>query len=125
LLPLQRDFTFYSSPETADVTCHRPTQPKSTTVTVTSDKSPTSKSCNDKTEETRIKCKQKYHQAITGDVIEQITHFASGSPERELHLPPSLTAYNRLLVHETAERLGLKHTTVGTEKNRHIVLKRK
>ena len=62
---------------------------------------------------------------ITGDVIAQISHFASGSPERELHLPPSLTAYNRLLVHETAERLGLKHTTVGTEKNRHIVLKRK
>ena len=62
---------------------------------------------------------------ITGDVIERITHFASGSPESELHLPPSLTAYDRLLVHETAESLGLKHATVGTEKTRHIVLRRK
>jgi len=49
---------FYSSPETANVTCPCTTQPKSTTVTVTSDKPSTSKNCNNKTEETRVKCKQ-------------------------------------------------------------------
>ena len=63
--------------------------------------------------------------ATSNDVIKQITQFASRLSESELHLLPSLSAYSRLLVYETAERLGLRHTTVGTGKERHIVLRRK
>ena len=63
--------------------------------------------------------------AMSDDVIKQITQFASRLSESELHLLPSLSAYSRLLVYETAERLGLRHITIGMGKDRHIVLRRK
>ena len=63
--------------------------------------------------------------ATSDDVIKQITQFASRLSESELHLLPSLSAYIRLLVYETAERLGLRHITVGTGKDKHIILRRK
>ena len=61
----------------------------------------------------------------SGSSIEQIMQFASGSSGKELRLTDTLSGYERLLVHETAERLGLQHTTVGTGKHRHIVLMKK
>ena len=60
-------------------------------------------------------------------LLEQVINFASSSTKsgpKELHLPTTLTAHARLLVHEAAERLGLEHTSVGSGKNRHIVLKK-
>ena len=54
-------------------------------------------------------------------VLESVRLFVS-SEQRELHLPSSLTAHTRLLVHETAETLGLAHSSVGKSNNRHIVL---
>lgn len=56
-------------------------------------------------------------------VLESVRSFVS-SEQRELHLPSSLTAHTRLLVHETAETLGLAHSSVGKGNNRHIVLKK-
>lgn len=61
----------------------------------------------------------------SGACIEQIMQFVSGSSSKELRLTDTLSGYERLLVHETAERLGLQHTTVGTGKHRHIVLVKK
>ena len=61
----------------------------------------------------------------SGSCIEQIMQFVSGSSSKELRLTDTLSGYERLLVHETAERLGLQHTTVGTGKHRHIVLVKK
>ena len=61
------------------------------------------------------------------DILEQVTQFAgnsSGEAPNQLHLPASLTSHARLLVHEAAERLGLKHTSIGSGKDRHIVLER-
>ena len=59
-----------------------------------------------------------------GALIERIMQFHSQS-SNELHLPASLSSYERLLVHETAERLGHRHTTVGSGKDKHIVLQKK
>ena len=61
------------------------------------------------------------------DILEQVTQFAANSSSQapnQLHLPTSLTSHARLLVHEAAERLGLKHTSIGSGKDRHIVLER-
>ncbi len=60
-----------------------------------------------------------------GGVVEQIVQFHSSPSAKSLQLPASLSAYERLQVHETAERLGLHHSTVGKGKDRHIVLTRK
>ena len=54
-------------------------------------------------------------------VCKQVEEFA-GSERTDLHMPSSLTSYERLLVHETAERLGLKHKTIDQENKRHIYL---
>ena len=44
------------------------------------------------------------------------------SEQSDLHLPATLTSYERRLVHEEAERLHLHHKTEGTGKERHIHL---
>lgn len=54
-------------------------------------------------------------------VSKQVKEFASGDL-LELHLPATLSSYERLLVHETAERLGVNHNTVGEGSNRHVHL---
>ena len=56
-------------------------------------------------------------------VLDSVTEFVS-STNLELHLASNLSAHTRLLVHETAERLGLQHNSVGSGRNRHIVLKK-
>ncbi len=63
-----------------------------------------------------------------GGVVEKIIQFHSNPPSsssKVLHLPASLSSYERLLVHETAEQLGLRHSTVGEGKERHIIVARK
>ena len=55
--------------------------------------------------------------------IDQVTSFASSS-RKELHLSPTLSSCERMLVHEAAERFGLLHKTVGSGKDRHLVLKK-
>jgi 2'-5' RNA ligase len=40
----------------------------------------------------------------------------------ELHLPSSLTSYQRLLVHQRAEQLGLNHVSVGVGPERHVLV---
>ena len=59
-----------------------------------------------------------------GDLEEQVAQFARG-PTPELHLPPTLSSYDRLKVHESAEQLGLEHCTVGSGKSRHIVIRKR
>lgn len=64
-------------------------------------------------------------EATPGGVIEKIVQFHSSPSASSLHLPPSLSSYERLLVHETAERLGLRHFTVGDGRDRHVVISKK
>ena len=61
--------------------------------------------------------------AKTAAIVEQVTSFAS-STDKELRLPSTISAHTRLLIHESAERLGLQHSSVGTGRNRYIVLKK-
>eukprot|EP00731_Ephydatia_muelleri_P030433 Em0021g956a len=60
-----------------------------------------------------------------GDLEEQVAQFARTTTSTELHLPPSLSSYERLKVHEAAEQLGLVHCTVGNGKSKHIVIKKR
>lgn len=55
--------------------------------------------------------------------LDQVSSFVS-SDQRELHLPPTLSSHERMLVHEAAERLGLLHKTVGSGRDRHLVVKK-
>ena len=75
---------------------------------------------------------QDIHPSFTPDssILVQIKSFAASCREAvssmplELHLPSSLTSYERLQVHEAAESLGLNHTSTGEGKDRHIVLRK-
>ena len=63
------------------------------------------------------------------NILEQVKSFAAsckeaGSMPLELHLPSSLTSYERLQVHKAAESLGLNHASTGEGKDRHIVLQK-
>ena len=64
---------------------------------------------------------EKVVDGTTSDVIKQVTAFAS-SGSSEFHFPPTLSSYERLLVHETAERLRISHKTMGSGNERHIVI---
>lgn len=46
------------------------------------------------------------------------------SAAKQHSLPSSLTAYERRIVHELAEKLGLLHASEGADDQRHIVLKK-
>ena len=66
---------------------------------------------------------------LNSNILEQVKSFAAsckeaGSMPLELHLPSSLTSYERLQVHEAAESLGLNHASTGEGKDRHIVLQK-
>lgn len=52
---------------------------------------------------------------------QKVEEFASGDMS-ELHLPSSLSSYERLLAHETAEKLGISHKTLGEGSKRHVYL---
>lgn len=52
-----------------------------------------------------------------------VMKFCSGK-ERELHLSPNLSAYERRLVHEAAERMGVSHKTADKDGKAHIVLQK-
>ena len=66
------------------------------------------------------------------EILQKVEEFASQrtssddesvSGPRELHLPASLNSYQRLLVHQRAEQLGLGHVSVGVGPDRHVVLR--
>lgn len=69
-----------------------------------------------------------YHSSTSdANILEQVKSFAAscrkaGGVPLELHLPSSLTSYERWQVHEAAESLGLNHVSIGEGKDRHIVL---
>ena len=72
-----------------------------------------------------------HHLSTPGsNVLEQVRSFAASSSAEpggvalELHLPSSLTSYERWQVHEAAESLGLSHVSTGEGKDRHIVLQK-
>ncbi len=52
-----------------------------------------------------------------------VTKFCS-SGEKEVHLSADLSSYERRLVHEAAERMGVLHNTVNKDSHPHIVLQR-
>lgn len=56
-------------------------------------------------------------------IREMLMNFSS-SDKQELHLSPSLNSYERLLVHELAERMNLEHKTIARDENVHIVLRK-
>lgn len=58
------------------------------------------------------------------ELTEQLSKFAA-SKDKVLHLPCSLSPFERMIVHETAERLGLQHRSEGTGKARHIAVYKK
>ncbi len=59
---------------------------------------------------------------IKNEASSDVTENFASSELSELHLPASLSSYERLLVHETAERLGIKHKTIGEGIEKHIFL---
>ena len=60
----------------------------------------------------------------TSPAIESITKFASDPDQSELHITSQLKSYERMLVYETCEQLGLSHRTVVSGKEKHIVVKK-
>jgi 2'-5' RNA ligase/predicted kinase/uncharacterized protein (UPF0248 family) len=56
----------------------------------------------------------------SNDIAKEVEQFAASSKLTELHLPSSLSSYDRLLIHETAERLGLNHKTMTVGGKKHI-----
>ncbi len=63
----------------------------------------------------------RFESAASSDVCKQVEKFVS-SDLLELYFPDSLNAYERRLVHETAERLKVSHKTIGEGSKRHIYL---
>ena len=64
-------------------------------------------------------------QSPNTSFLDLVTSFATTtSTDTELHLSSHLTAHDRLLVHEAAERLGLQHTTITSGREKHIVLRK-
>ena len=54
-----------------------------------------------------------------------VTKFLSDPKRNEMHISQQLTSYERMLVYETCEQLGLSHTTVASGKEKHIVIQKK
>ena len=63
-------------------------------------------------------------QTVSLPIMGQIEEFASDQARAELHLSPKLKSYERLLAHETCERLSLHHTATGSGSQRHIVIRK-
>lgn len=58
---------------------------------------------------------------VSDSIVHEVQAFAS-SDVSDLHLRASLTSYERRLMHEAAEKLGVNHRTEGEGKERHIHL---
>ena len=57
--------------------------------------------------------------------IDDITRFMSDPKQNEIHISSHLTSYERMLVHETCEQLGLSHVTITDDKQKHIIVRKK
>ena len=67
----------------------------------------------------------KSSQGQTIPAVEEIAKFASDSTKFEIMISSPLTSYERMLVHEKCEQLGLNHSTIVVRKERHILVKKK
>ena len=56
--------------------------------------------------------------------IDEIKRFVSDSEQSEMKIASNLTAFERMLVYETCEQLGLSHTTVSSGREKHIVVRK-
>ncbi|GLE02180.1 hypothetical protein PINS_up011018 [Pythium insidiosum] len=60
----------------------------------------------------------------THSVVKKIEAYASSDRSDVLHLDANLNGFERLLAHDCAERLGLRHVSVGEGLERHITISR-
>lgn len=105
----------------------RPAVKKSSTSS--DDSSSDSSSDSEEEQPAKKKLKQDGFNTKTGisagskhTLVSQINEYSTGSDSSELHLSPSLNSFERLLAHDCAERLGLKHFSVGEGIDRHITI---
>lgn len=63
-------------------------------------------------------------ETATSPIIDLITQFASDPTRMELHLSSSLKSYERKLVRDTCEKLGLSHTTTDSGREKHVVIRK-
>ena len=63
-------------------------------------------------------------QISSSPAIDQIKQFVSDAKSDELKISQHLNSYDRMLVYETCERLGLNHATVDNGKEKYIVIKK-
>ena len=65
------------------------------------------------------------NQRESSPIVDKITEFASDPIQKEMCISQHLTSYERLLVYEHCEQLGLSHNTVTSGKEKHISIKKK
>jgi uncharacterized protein (UPF0248 family) len=56
--------------------------------------------------------------------IKELTKFVSDSTQFEMMISCPLTSYERMLVHEKCEQLGLNHATIVVRNEKHILVKK-
>ncbi|EQC32099.1 hypothetical protein SDRG_10295 [Saprolegnia diclina VS20] len=81
-------------------------------------------SSDDESDDDDIKVVKKAPLAstTTHSVVKKIQNYAESDATDVLHLSPDLNSYERLLAHDTAEKLGLAHVSVGDGLDRHITV---
>ncbi|XP_076339432.1 DNA-binding protein SMUBP-2-like isoform X2 [Tachypleus tridentatus] len=77
-----------------------------------------------------ISAKESLHTStetenIRKEITDTIKKFVTNDSEKSYSFPPTLTAFERLVVHEVAESLGLLHLSVGEKAERHITVEKK
>ncbi|CAK4083987.1 unnamed protein product [Aphanomyces euteiches] len=73
-------------------------------------------------EDAPVATKKSVSNASSHSLVKKIEEYAASSSTEVLHLSASLNGYERLLAHDTAERLGLAHESVGEGLERHITV---
>lgn len=56
--------------------------------------------------------------SLSSDITKQVTEFASSDSLKEFYFPVDFGSFQRRLVHEAAERVGVKHKTVYNSENK-------
>ncbi|XP_022249895.1 DNA-binding protein SMUBP-2-like isoform X2 [Limulus polyphemus] len=62
---------------------------------------------------------------IRKEITDTLEKFVTTDSEERYSFPSTLTAFERLIVHEVAESLGLLHLSVGEKAERHITVEKK
>ncbi|KAG1706968.1 DNA-binding protein SMUBP-2 [Nymphon striatum] len=69
---------------------------------------------------------QKHREELIKQNIEKtINDFVEDTRQKSKEFPSDLSSYERMLVHQFCEQLGLKHESCGEEQERHIVIEKK